>query len=153
MYVTKQFVWLLAILVLLGGCSSRAGNVYSRGEARQVLEVDFGTIETIRDVIIEGNRSLVGAGTGAVLGGVAGSGVGQGRGSVVAGVAGAVIGGVIGAATEEGVTRKPGFEITVRLERDNRVIAVVQEANEGDVFSIGQRVRVLTDGMATRVAP
>ena len=55
-----------------------------------------------------------------------------------------------GAALEEVATRKPGVEVTVRLE-NGRVIAVVQE-DQGEGFRVGERVRVVNDGGTTRVA-
>jgi outer membrane lipoprotein SlyB len=49
-----------------------------------------------------------------------------------------------GAAVEEGVTRKPGVEITVRLDNGGS-LAVVQETVENEMFRVGSRVKVLTD--------
>ena len=63
---------------------------------------------------------------------------------------GAVGGGVAGQALEEGATRKPGVEITVRLE-NGELRAIVQE--ESDKFVAGQKVRLLTAGGVTRVSP
>jgi outer membrane lipoprotein SlyB len=87
---------------------------------------------------------------GGALGGIAGSGVGHGRGSSAAAVLGAVGGGLAGAAIEEGVTRKQGVEITVRLE-NGELRAIVQE--ETDKFVAGQKVRLLSSGGVTRVSP
>jgi outer membrane lipoprotein SlyB len=101
-------------------------------------------------VTIQGTRSGIGAAAGGIAGGVAGSGVGQGRGSAVASVLGAVAGGVVGQAAEEGATRKPGVEITVRLQ-SGELRAIVQE--ETDKFVPGQKVRLLTSGGVTRVSP
>lgn len=149
----QSVVLLVLTAILLGACTStQSGDVYRRGEARVIQDVHFGTVEAVRSVTIEGTSGMVGTATGAAIGGIAGSGVGQGRGSAVAGIAGAVIGGIIGATAEEGVTKRPGLEITVRLEKGDRVISVVQESSEGETFRLGERVRVLTDGRETRVA-
>ena len=92
-----------ALALTLGGCaSSLTGDTYSRDEARAVQTVRYGTIESLRPVKIEGTKTPIGSGAGAVVGGVAGSGVGGGRGSAVAAVIGAVAGGMLGAAAEEG---------------------------------------------------
>ncbi|MDD5240596.1 MAG: glycine zipper 2TM domain-containing protein [Sulfuricella sp.] len=141
----------LAISVtMLGGCaSSMSGGAYSRGQARQVQEVQMGVVESVRHVKIEGTQSPVGAGAGAVVGGIAGSNVGQGKGSTVGAILGAVAGGVAGSMLEEGVMSKNGLEITVKLE-NGRLIAVTQEADEQ--FNIGERVRVLSGGGVTRVS-
>ena len=77
----------VALSLALGGCaSSLTGDTYSRDEARKVQTVRMGTIEMLRPVKIEGTKTPIGAGAGAVIGGVAGSGVGGGRGSAVTAV-------------------------------------------------------------------
>ncbi|MFZ3202578.1 MAG: glycine zipper domain-containing protein [Pseudomonas sp.] len=142
-----------ALALTLGGCaSSLTGDSYTRDEARAVQTVRMGTIESLRPVKIEGTKTPIGAGAGAVVGGVAGSGVGSGRGSAVAAVIGAVAGGLIGAATEEGFTRTQGVEITVR-EDDGTMRAYVQAVEENQVFRVGQRVRIMTVNGTSRVAP
>ena len=136
----------------LAGCqSSLSGDSYSRDEARTVQTVRQGTIESLRPVKIEGTKTPIGAGAGAVVGGVAGSGVGGGRGSAVAAVIGAVAGGLIGAATEEGLTRTQGVEITVR-EDDGSRRAYVQEVQPNEIFRVGERVRILSVGGTSRVS-
>lgn len=142
----------LAVSALaLGGCaSSLTGDTYSRDEARAVQTVRMGTIESLRPVRIEGTRTPIGAGAGAVVGGIGGSTLGGGRGSAVAAVIGAVAGGLLGAATEEGITRTQGVEITVR-EDDGLLRAYVQEVAEGQLFRVGDRVRILTVNGTSRV--
>ena len=71
-----------ATVLLLGGCASNlSGDSYSRDEARTVQNVRMGTIEYLRPVQIEGTKSPVGAGAGAVVGGLGGSTIGGGTGS------------------------------------------------------------------------
>ena len=141
-----------AVAMLLGGCqSSLTGDTYSRGEARQVQTVRMGTIESLRPVKIEGTKTPIGAGAGAVVGGVGGSAIGGGRGSVVAAVIGAVAGGLLGAATEEGLTRTQGVEIPVR-EDDGSMRAYVQEVQENEIFRVGERVRIMTVNGTSRVS-
>jgi outer membrane lipoprotein SlyB len=143
---------LVAIMLagLLAGCaSSNSGDVYTREQTRQPQTVQMGIVESVRMVKIEGTKTPVGTATGAVIGGVAGSTVGHGSGSTIAAVVGAVAGGLAGSAIEEGVTRKDGLEITVRLD-NGTMLAIVQEANE--TFNPGERVRVLDGGGVTRVS-
>jgi outer membrane lipoprotein SlyB len=141
---------LAAVIVLLGGCASGVGGKdYSRSQTRGVQEVQMGIVESVREVNIEGTKTPIGAGAGAVVGGVAGSTVGGGRGSIVGATVGAVLGGLGGAAAEEAVTRQKGVEITVKLD-SGRLIAVTQAADE--VFKTGDRVRVLSGDGATRVS-
>ncbi|HUX63530.1 glycine zipper 2TM domain-containing protein [Sulfuricella sp.] len=138
-----------ASVAVLGGCaSSMSGGAYSREQARQVQEVQMGVVESVRHVKIEGTKSPVGTGAGAVVGGIAGSNIGQGKGSAVGTILGAVAGGVAGSMLEEGVMSKDGLEITVKLD-NGRMIAITQEADEQ--FRVGERVRILSGGGVTRV--
>lgn len=141
--------FLMAILALGGCASSNSGSVYSRSQARQVQEVQMGVVDSVRNVQLEGTKSPVGTAAGAVVGGVAGSNIGGGKGSAIGTVLGAVAGGLVGSAAEEGITRKAGLEITVKLD-NGRLIAITQEADES--FRPGERVRVLTGGGVTRVS-
>ena len=143
-------VAVLALLVLGGCAQGLGGDAYSRTEARRAMTVQFGTIESVRGVQLEGTKTPIGSVAGAAVGGIAGSSVGGGRGSAVAAVLGAVAGGVAGSALEEGATRTPGVEITVRLD-NGQYLAVVQ-ADQGEGFRAGERVRVLRDGGTTRVS-
>jgi outer membrane lipoprotein SlyB len=140
------------ITLLLIGCmpSSKSGSVYSRAQARQVQQVEIGTVVGVRQVQIEGTKTPVGSAGGAIVGGIAGSAVGGGRGSAIATTVGAIAGGLAGAAIEEGATRQAALEITVQL-RDGRAISVVQ-TEDNITFQTGETVRVLTSPTATRVA-
>ena len=121
---TATVAMVVAAGLVLSGCpASMSGSAYSRDQARQAQEVQLGRVQSVRQVMIEGTKSGVGAVSGAALGGLAGS------------------------AIEEGVTRQPGLEITVRLD-NGRTLAVTQAADEP--FYVGDRVQVLTsyDGTA-----
>ena len=138
--------------LLLGGCASNlSGDSYSRDEARRVQTVRMGTIESLRPVKIEGTKTPIGSGAGAVVCGVAGSAIGGGRGSIVAAVIGAVAGGLAGSAAEEGLTRTQGVEITVR-EDDGSMRAYVQQVQENEIFRVGERVRIMTVNGTSRVS-
>ena len=151
MVVKKGMVLMVVAALGVAGCASGlGGGTYGRTEARRAMSVQYGVVESVRPVQLEGTKSPLGAGAGAVVGGVAGSGVGGGRGQIVGATVGAVAGGLAGAALEEVATRRPGVEVTVRLD-NGRVIAVVQE-DEGEGFRLGERVRVVSDGGTTRVA-
>jgi outer membrane lipoprotein SlyB len=146
----SRLLALLALSVFLAGCaSSQSGSVYSRDEARRTQTIRMGVVESVRTVRIEGTKSPVGTVAGGAVGGIAGSSIGHGRGSAAAAVVGAVVGGLAGAAAEEGLTRKDGLEITVKLDNGN-MVAVVQEADEQ--FHPGERVRLIESGGTTRVS-
>ena len=127
--------------VFLAGCaSSMSSGAYSRDTARQMQTVYYGTVDSVRTVQIEGTKTPVGTGAGAVAGGILGNQVGGGSGRALATLGGALIGGVAGSAAEEGITRQPGYEIVVRLD-NGRTISVVQAADIA--FAPGERVRVI----------
>jgi outer membrane lipoprotein SlyB len=142
---TPALFLLVAALALLAGCASSMSNsAYERRQARTAHEVQMGVVEHVREVMIEGTKSRVGSTAGAV----AGAGAARGYGPVGR-VAGAVVGGIAGAATEEGMTRQKGLEITVKLD-SGRLLAVTQADDEN--FSVGDRVRILSGGRGdTRV--
>lgn len=148
-FATALALALVGVITTLQGCaSSLSGSAYSRGEARREMTVRMGTVESIRSVTIEGTKSPVGTVAGGAIGGVAGSNVGGGKGTIVGTILGAVVGGVAGSAAEEGLTRKQGQEITVRLD-NGELRAIVQEADE--TLKPGQRVRLVSTGGTTRV--
>ena len=149
--MNKPFAVILvaASAFVLSGCPAGLGGAdYSRSQARTVQEVQMGVVESVREVKIEGTKTPIGAGAGAVVGGVAGSTVGGGRGTAIATTVGAVLGGLGGAAVEEAATRPKGVEITVKLD-SGRMLAITQAADEE--FRVGDRVRVLSGGGTTRV--
>lgn len=141
----------IAALFTTGCASSRSSQVYSRDQARQVHTVETGTVESVKQVVIEGTKTPVGTAVGGVTGGVLGSTVGSGSGRTVATVIGALAGAAAGTAAEEGITRKDGLEIVVKKD-SGQTIVVVQEADVA--FFPGDRVRIITgpDGSTTRVS-
>lgn len=148
---TACFVIFLTMSAFLAGCSSsRSGEVYSRDQARRTQTVQSGTVQSVKNVQIEGTKSGIGTVGGGVAGGVAGSTIGGGKGAILAALGGAAVGAVAGTLAEEQITKKGGLEITVKLD-NGETIAVVQEADV--LFSAGERVRVLTGPEGTtRVA-
>ena len=146
-----RMVVVMCAVALLAGCAGGlGGGTYERAEARRAMTVDYGTVESVRQVQLEGTKTPVGTIAGAAVGGVAGSTIGGGSGRTIATVLGAVAGGVAGSAVEESATRKRGVEVTVKLD-NGQLLAVVQE-DEGEGFSPGERVRVVRDGRTTRVS-
>ncbi len=139
---------LALVATTLAGCaSSKSGSAYTRDQTRQELVVRTGIVESVREVQIEGTKSGIGTAAGAVAGGVGGSHVGGGKGQIVGAVVGAVVGGIAGSAIEEGVTRKTGLEITVRLD-NGQLTAIVQEGDEP--VRAGDRGRLLSGAGGTR---
>jgi len=136
---------------VLAGCAtgSNSGSVYSRGQAQREQVVRMATVETVREVTLDGGQSGVGVLAGGALGGIAaGRNIGSGTGSLVAGIIGAVAGGLAGQAVEGHVSKQRALEITVRLD-NGELRAITQEADE--IFRPGERVRLLSSGGVTRV--
>ncbi|MDD5175200.1 MAG: hypothetical protein PHQ05_02090 [Sterolibacterium sp.] len=144
-------ITLAACALMLSGCAtSQSGSSYSQGQAQREMNVRMGVVESVRSVTIEGTKSGAGSTVGGVIGGIAGSNVGGGeRGSAVGTILGLVGGAVAGHAIEEGMTKKAGFEITIKFDNGS-MSAITQEADEQ--FRIGDRVRVLSGGGKTRVS-
>lgn len=142
----------LLTLGLTGCVSGLQGSTYSRSEARQVQEVEFGTVLSTNPVVIEGKQSGAGQLPGAIIGGVAGSSVGEGKGQQIFTILGAVGGAVVGSMIEEQATRTQGLEFTIKMD-SGKTLSIVQEVDNVNVFREGQRVRVLTQGALARVSP
>lgn len=135
----------------LAGCASppQSGREYSYYQAQGEQTVRMGVVESVRDVVIVNPESGGGTMAGAALGGLGGSVAGSGNGSAAMAIVGAVAGGLIGNRVEANANRKPGFEITVKLD-NGELRAVTQLADE--MFRAGERVRLLSNGVTTRVS-
>ena len=149
-----MLVTLLVGTVTMTGCAynSSSPDVYSAGQAQREESVRFGTVESVRAVTIssnDGQPSGLGAIGGGALGAVAGSAIGGGRGSIATAIIGGIAGAVAGNAVENGVAKRAGVEITVRL--DNGDLRAITQAATGEVFQAGDRVRLLSSAGVTRV--
>lgn len=140
----------LSAAVVLAGCApAYTGDTYRYHETMRPQSVELGVVESTRLVQIQAPETGVGTVGGAALGGLAGSGVGAGHGNVAAVIGGAILGGVIGNAVERDANRRNGVEVTVRLDNGRTVAIVQQDGGEG--FRPGDRVRLVSNGYATRV--
>lgn len=120
--------------------STPSSGTYEKKQAGILQEVQFGTVHSVRNVLIENEGKGVGSASGAVLGGLAGSHVGGGSGRVAGAVVGAVLGGIAGSSIDKNVQTKRGVEITVRLS-NGKMVAVTQLADQR--FTVGDRVKVI----------
>lgn len=148
----RRIHWVLVVLGIAGCVANQSGNVYTRYEAQRIQTVQYGQVQQVRPVVIEGTRSGVGAIAGGVLGGVTGSAIGGAPHTrVILGTIG-VIGGIMaGQVIEEGTTRQQGLEITVRVDSGETLVVV--QSDEPPI-SLGQRVQVVKSGEGkARVAP
>jgi outer membrane lipoprotein SlyB len=142
----------VTLTAVLAGCAQPGlgGGNYTRSQVRGEQSVRLGTVESVRDVVIDARRDGAGTLIGAGLGGIAGSTLGGGNRANAAGaIAGAVVGAIAGSAIEKSANDRTGVEVTVRLE-GGKLIAITQEKDED--FRVGDRVRILSGQGATRVS-
>ena len=153
-----QSLILISILTL-GGCATGgfSPDVVSRDAAAKSQYVQSGVVVSIQNVTIEGDRTS-GNIFGSILGAIVGSNIG-GEGDETTQEVGAVVGTAVGSAVgqnvSENLSRKPGVEIIVKLDSNNREISIVQEMPE-DVdysFRAGDQVRIVRSGGKSRVVP
>jgi len=136
--------------VVLAGCTFPSSRrTVPIGQANVLQRAEVGTVTSVREVNIEGQKSNLGMYGGGLIGGAAGSG-GRGVGGAVVQATSAVAGAVVGQAVEEVATRKRAQEITIRLD-DGSTVSVTQEVSTG-LFMDGDRVKVLNGGGGARVA-
>ena len=140
----------VASLGMLAACSTTSPDVIKPGDAQRLSQVEDAVVLNVRPVVVEGNQSGMGAGTGAVLGGLAGVGASSNnRSSAMIGVAGAVVGGIVGNAAERFGTREDALEILLQMSNGTRRSIV--QAKGGETFNPGDAVILVTTGGKTRV--
>ena len=142
----------ISLSTFVGCQSSNSGVVFGHDEALHAQSISTGTVTDVRAGVIEGEKSPIGAIAGGIAGAAVGNLFGGGKGNTLATVAGGLGGAAAGAAIEKGVTTKNGLQITVQLD-NGQTLVIVQEADT--MFSVGQRVRVISGGAAgkDRVQP
>jgi outer membrane lipoprotein SlyB len=138
------------ITVALAGCTFPSSRrTVPAAQANVLQRAELGTVTSVREVNIEGQKGQLGMYGGGIIGAAAGSG-GRGVGGAVVQATSAVAGAVAGQAVEEVATRKRAQEITIRLD-DGSTVTVTQESSTG-LFMDGDRVRVLNGGGQARVS-
>ena len=115
MRTARQSIAVVAAALTLAACAGDGGGT-SSSAARNEAVVRMGVVESVREVVIDGGSGYAGAIAGGAVGGAAGSRVGGGSGASVSSVLGAVAGSLAGQALTQQAGKKPGVEITVRLE-------------------------------------
>lgn len=146
----KKISLLIMFFIALTGCSTTSEPV-SENEAgtikrESVPEIQTGMVTGVKNVTVLGKRSSVGRTAGRTVGSIAGGAIGSGYGSIAGSIFGSMVGGAAGSKADENLQRKPGLEITVRLDNGQHV-TVTQLADKP--FQSGQRVKlVMKDGKA-----
>jgi outer membrane lipoprotein SlyB len=140
----------LIVAATLGACASSNPDVIQRGDAQRMAQVQDGVVLTVRNVVVDGSQSGIGATVGGVvgaMGGYAGSGV-QREGQIL-GVLAGVAGAAAGNAIERMTTREEAVEILIQLKGGERR-AIVQ-AKGAEVWAPGDAVILVTTGNKVRV--
>lgn len=149
-FATLTRLGAVALVAALAACTPPSGNTVAANQAQTASTVSFGTIVSARNVTVQGGQGSQAA--GAVLGGLAGAALGQevggGTGKVIATGVGATAGAAAGLQAGRAAGGHQSIEWTVRME-NGATIAVIQA---DPVFSVGQRVQVITGGGQTRLA-
>lgn len=141
---------LAGMAALVAGCTFPSSRrTVPIGQANVLQRSELGTVTSVREVNIEGQKTNLGMYGGGIIGGAAASG-GRGVGGAVVQATGAVAGAVVGQAVEEAATRKRAQEITIRLD-DGSTVTITQESSTG-LFMDGDRVKVFNGGGGARVA-
>ena len=136
---------LLILALLLTGCAG----VQQHSPARNVAIIKLGVVESVTPIEMDASSGSS-ATTGSVFGQVGGASTGSGRGAAVGSILGTVLGGTLG--QQSGIATRPGLEIWVRLDEENRSTYVMQPGKP-DAFKIGDHVRVVRKGGVVRVEP
>ena len=135
-----------ALTLTLGACANYGGT-RSPGSVGYASTVKEGVIQSVNGVTIKPDNSIVGAGVGAVLGGLAGSELGGGDKAKTAGaIGGAVLGGIAGNEAGKALNTRNGFSYIVKFN-SGELKEIVIKGN--DPIPAGTPVNVVfaTDGV------
>lgn len=102
--------------------------------------MDCGSIETIREIPVEGKGSGIGAVAGGLVGGVIGNQIGSGRGRDAARLAGIAGGAYAGHQIEKNQNKTVRYEIVVRFEDGT---SGVYNQDQAPSWRIGDRVKIV----------
>ncbi|MWN32509.1 glycine zipper 2TM domain-containing protein [Gilliamella sp. Pra-s60] len=156
----KKIVTLTILAAILSGCSNSdiySGDVYTADQAKQVQQVSYGTVVSVRPVKIQANNTngknenIIGSLGGAVLGGVLGNTIGNGSGQVLATATGAIGGAILGDVIQDKTSQASAVELEIKQENGSNIV-LVQKGSAKDFFA-GQAVRLVTNGKQISASP
>ena len=145
-----KFASALVVAALLAACATSSPDVVQRGDAQRMAQVQDGVVLSVRNVVVDGSQSGIGAGVGGVVGAIGGaSGSSVQREAQVLGILAGVAGAAAGNAIERMSTREDAVEILVQLKGGERRAIVQAKGNE--VLAAGDPVIIVTTGAKVRV--
>jgi outer membrane lipoprotein SlyB len=159
-YLLESLIMKLALslflVLFLVACSSTNPTDVKQSDAQSIKKIEYGIIKSSTPVKVKGEGGIVGAATGAMIGGLLGTAVcGENE---VAGtkcqdigvVYGTIGGAALGYVTQAFLGNHDGFQYIITLDSTQKDIAIVQ-AND-TVLSNGERI-VIIYGENVRVLP
>ena len=153
-YLNMKLTLLFFLVLFLVSCSSTSPTDVKQSDAQKIKNIEYGYIKSSTPVKVKGEGGIIGAATGAMIGGLLGTTVcGENE---VAGtkcqdigiVYGTIGGAALGYVTQAFLGNHDGFQYIITLDSTQKDIAIVQ-AND-TVLSNGERV-VIIYGDSVRV--
>lgn len=136
----------------IAGCANNPDKqVVKQQEQQTIVNVSFGTVSEVNEVMLAGRVTPIGGTTAGVLGRVAGASAGGSSGAAVQILAtlGGMVGSILGSSAEEAITRQKGLEIYIILDDTEEMVRVVQTAEI--TFKAGDAVKVIENGSKSHV--
>ena len=155
-YLTMKLALSLFLILFLVACSSTSPTDVKQSDAQRIKNIEYGYIKSSIPVKVKGEGGIIGATTGAMIGGLLGTAVcGENE---IAGtkcqdigiVYGTIGGAALGYITQAFLGNHDGFQYIITLDSTQKDIAIVQ-AND-TVLSNGERV-VIIYGDSVRALP
>ena len=152
-----KFILIIFFLVLTA-CKTTNPVSVKRSDAQKIKNIQYGNIVSSWPVKVKGEGSLIGASTGAMIGGLLGTQVCDDGKKLIAGakceeiaIVYATIGGAaLGYVTEAMFGNHQGYQYIINIDNNDEDIAIVQ-GNDIKIEN-GERV-VIIFGKTTRVLP
>ncbi|MXP56204.1 glycine zipper 2TM domain-containing protein [Pantoea sp. Mhis] len=144
----NHFLSLILISLILTNCASNDPyyqDTYSHNEIKQVHNVFYGTLISMKPVHIELNndRNVSGIVSGAVLGGFLGNTIGGGTGRNLATASGVIMGGLVGQHIQNMNNKANGVALEIR--KDNGHVVMIIQKQSINHYVIGQRVMIVSN--------
>lgn len=149
---------LIIFFFVLTACNTTNPDSVKRSDAQKINNIQYGNIVSSLPVKVKGEGSLIGASTGAMIGGLLGTQVCDDGKKLIAGakceeiaIVYATIGGAaLGYVTEAMFGNHQGYQYIINIDNNDEDIAIVQ-GNDIRIEN-GERV-VIIFGKTTRVLP
>ena len=145
--MNKLTMLLLGLTLTLAACSNNAPVAQNQAgtlSKESVVTVKQGTVTSVKNVSIMGQKSNAIGTVGSVTGSILGS-----SGTIAGSLIGSLIGGAIGSEADRELSKQKGLEITLQLSSGEKVV-VTQLAEPS--FKAGDKVKLIMRDNQARVA-